>query len=136
MEIQIDLEKQIQYYQNKLNYEMDPSDLFEALERGESLVAVDTRRVKSYNKEHIPGALSLPHREINEQSTKDLDKTKTYICYCVGIGCNASTRGALKLAMLGFKVKELTGGLEWWKMDGYETHGTESFKGLEVKCAC
>jgi rhodanese-related sulfurtransferase len=136
MENQIDLEKQIQYYQNKLNFEMDPSDLFEALERGESLVPVDTRRVKSYNKEHIPGALSLPHREINEQSTKDLDKTKTYICYCAGIGCNASTRGALKLAVLGFKVKELTGGLEWWKMDGYETHGTESSKGLEVKCAC
>jgi rhodanese-related sulfurtransferase len=28
-------------------------------------------------------------------------------------------RGAPKLALLGFRVKELLGGLEWWRRDGF-----------------
>ena len=130
------MEKQEEYYQNKLAYEMDPSDLFKALEKGENIVVIDTRSSVGFEKEHIPGAVSFPYREINETSTSSMDKTKTYICYCDGIGCNASTRGALILTRLGFKVKELTGGIEWWKFDGYETEGKENFKGLAVQCAC
>ena len=37
---------------------------------------------------------------------------------------------------LGFKVKELMGGIEWWKFDGYATEGTKSKKGLQIQCAC
>jgi rhodanese-related sulfurtransferase/uncharacterized glyoxalase superfamily protein PhnB len=127
------MEQQQQYYENKLAYEMDPTDLFVALERGEDVVALDTRRTAAYEKEHIPTAINLPYREMNVESTGHLDKTKTYICYCDGIGCNASTRGALIMTGLGFKVKELTGGIEWWKFDGYETVGKDSFKGRPVR---
>jgi rhodanese-related sulfurtransferase len=130
------MNKQIEYYQNKLDYELDPWDLFTALEKGEAILPLDTRRSAAYEKEHIPGAVSLPHREIDENSTRGLDRTKTYACYCKGNGCNASTRGALKLVKLGFKVKELFGGIECWKSDGYATEGTHSTKGLEIKCVC
>ncbi|MYE89111.1 rhodanese-like domain-containing protein, partial [Candidatus Poribacteria bacterium] len=44
-----------------------------------------------------------------------------YVTFCVGIGRNASTKGALNMARLGFRVKELMGGLDWWKRDGYPT---------------
>jgi hypothetical protein len=37
---------------------------------------------------------------------------------------------------LGFKVKELMGGIEWWKFDGYATEGTHSIEGTQIKCAC
>ena len=57
------------------------------------------------------------------ETTRNLDQDALYVVYCDGIGCNASTRGALKLARLGFKVKELIGGIEWWKVDGYTTEG-------------
>ncbi len=130
------MDKQEEYYQKKLAYEMDPSDLFKALEKGEDFIPLDARRSGSFEKEHIPGAISFPYREMNENSTSQLDKTKTYVCYCDGIGCNASTRGALIMTRLGFRVKELIGGIEWWKFDGYQTEGKENFKGLEVKCAC
>lgn len=43
------------------------------------------------------------------------------VTYCDGIGCNASTKGALNMTKLGFRVKELMGGLEWWERDGYAT---------------
>ncbi len=130
------MKNQIEFYQNKLAYEMDPSDLFEALEKGEDIIVVDSRQFFGYEKEHIPTAISLPHREMTKDSTKHLDKTKTYICYCDGIGCNASTRGALNLAKLGFKVKELMGGIEWWKFDGYATEGIKSTEGSLIQCAC
>lgn len=130
------MEKQLEYYQNKLEFEMDPSDLFKAIKKGEKVLPLDTRTSTGYDKEHIPGAISLPYREMNENSTSHLDKSITYVCYCDGIGCNASTRGALIMTRLGFNVKELTGGIEWWKSDGYQTEGKENFKGLEIQCAC
>lgn len=130
------MNKQIEYYQNKLDFEMDPSDLFHALEKGENLVPLDTRQVFGFEKEHIPNAINIPHREMDEKSTRQLDKSKTYVCYCDGIGCNASTKGALKMTKLGFKVKELIGGIKWWKFDGYATVGTEKSDGLNIQCSC
>ncbi len=130
------MNEQIKYYESKLTYEMDPSDLFASLELDTDLVVVDTRQAFGYEKEHIPTSINLPHREMTAESTQHLDKTKTYVCYCDGIGCNASTKGALKLAGLGFKVKELMGGIEWWKFDGYATEGAMSTAGEAVQCAC
>lgn len=130
------MQKQIEFYENKLNYEMDPSDLYEAFENGTEYIAIDTRQPHGYGKEHIPLAINIPHRTMTEETTKHLDKSKTYICYCDGIGCNASTKGALKMTKLGFKVKELMGGIEWWKFDGYATEGTNPNKGSMFECAC
>ena len=127
---------QIKHYEDKLGYEMDPSDLYAALNNGEKIIAIDARKPFGYEAEHIPGALNIPHREMTEESTKHLDKNVLYVTYCDGIGCNASTRGALNMARLGFKVRELMGGIEWWKFDGYETEGTKAAKGLKIECAC
>ncbi len=125
------------HYENKLAYEMDPSDLFDALANGKKVVALDARKAFGYEAEHIPGAINIPHREMNEETTKHLNKEILYITYCDGIGCNASTRGALQMARLGFKVKELMGGIEWWKFDGYATEGTKAkANGLKIECAC
>ena len=128
--------EQMNFYQRKLEYEIDSADLHEALDRGESIVVVDGRTSIAYAREHIPGAVSLPHREISFNSTESLHKSKLYVCYCDGIGCNASTKTALKLLTLGFQVRELIGGLDWWKRDGYPTHGAEVASAPGVKCGC
>lgn len=130
------MQKQIEFYENKLAFEMDPSDLYDAFEKSTDYIAVDTRQAFGYEKEHIPSAINLPHREMTEESTKHLDKSKIYVCYCDGIGCNASTKGALKMSKLGFKVKELMGGIEWWKFDGYATEGSKPSEGSKFVCAC
>lgn len=128
---------QLQHYENKLAFEMDPSDLFDALNRGEKIIPVDARKPFGYDAEHIPGAINIPHREMTAEHTKHLDKEFLYVIYCDGIGCNASTRGAINMAKIGFKVKELIGGIEWWKFDGYATEGSKAQKdGLKVECAC
>lgn len=131
------METQIKHYENKLAYEMDASDLFEALNNGENIVPLDARKAFGYEGEHIPGAINIPHREMNEATTMHLDKDVLYVTYCDGIGCNASTKGALAMCRLGFKVKELIGGIEWWKFDGYATEGTNATTGgHKIECAC
>lgn len=127
---------QLTYYQKKLAYERDSADLFSALKEDKSIILVDSRTTSAFDKEHIPSAINLPHREMCTNSTSFLDKSKTYICYCDGIGCNASTKAALKLLTLGFKVKELTGGIDWWKRDGYATEGENAQAGTAVDCGC
>ena len=128
--------EQMNFYQRKLEYEIDSADLRDALESGESTVVVDGRTSIAYDREHIPGAVSLPHREISFNNTESLHKSTLYVCYCDAIGCNASTKTALKLLTLGFQVKELIGGLDWWKRDGYPTHGAEVASTPGIKCGC
>ena len=73
---------------------------------------------------------------MNAESTEKLRRDCLYVTYCDGIGCNASTKSALKLARLGFRVKEMIGGLDWWKRDGYATEGDQARPGTELRCAC
>ena len=128
--------EQMNFYQNKLAYEKDSWDLHEALGKGDPIVVVDGRSAEAYAKEHIPGSVNLPHRELSPSSTTSLDQSQTYVCYCDGIGCNASTKTALKLLTLGFSVRELIGGLDWWKRDGYATDGKKGREGKPVVCGC
>jgi rhodanese-related sulfurtransferase len=114
----------ITHFRDKLAYETDAWDLNEMLRSAANIVVVDARSEAAYAHEHIPRAISFPYRQINTESTQSLDRTATYVTYCDGTGCNASTKGALKLAELGFQVKELIGGLDWWKRDGYPTEST------------
>ena len=127
---------QMQHYKQKLAFETDSWDLFEMLGRDEPVVVVDGRSAEAYAREHIPGAVNLPHREISAETAASLDRSRLYVCYCDGIGCNASTKTALKLLALGFEVRELMGGLDWWKRDGYATEGAEARTGTEVACGC
>jgi len=124
------------HYRRKLAFETDSWDLYEALARNEPVAVVDGRSPEAYAREHIPGSLNLPHGEIDEASTASLDRARLYVCYCDGIGCNASTKTALKLLTLGFRVRELLGGLDWWKRDGYATAGEHSRAGTSVVCGC
>ncbi len=130
------MKEQINYYQQKLAYETDSADLYIALQSNEPVVVIDTRSEAAYRQEHIPGAIHLPHSQMNRETTARLDPERTYVTYCDGIGCNASTKGAMNLALLGFTVKELLGGLDWWKRDGYATEGEQAQPGRPPECGC
>ena len=130
------MSEQIKFFEAKLAFEIDAFDLFTALNEGERIVIVDTRQPHAFENERLPGAVSLPYREIDQATTKDFDRDILYVTYCSGVGCNASTKGALNLSKLGFRVKELIGGIEGWKLDGYATEGASAKAGLKTECAC
>lgn len=130
------MEDQLRHYADKLAYEIDSWDLKVALERGERITVIDARSADAYAAGHIPGAINIPHRTMNEETTAALDRASTVVTYCDGIGCNASTKGALNMTKLGFRVKELIGGLDWWKRDGYLTTSTASTASTDMSCGC
>lgn len=129
------------YMLAKLSLHTDAWDVAEDLRNGVTdVVVIDARTEEYYQLGHIPGALCFPHRKMNAESVAALDREKTYVTYCDGIGCNASTKGAYKLASLGFKVKELLGGLDFWRRDGHPLAiGAEPGTLIDtaaVECAC
>lgn len=129
--------EQLTHYQSKLAFEMDSFDLFTAVQAGKKKITiVDGRAAAAFEAEHIPGAVNIPHRGICVDSTSHLDPDQIYVCYCDGIGCNASTKAALKLLTLGFDVRELIGGLDWWIRDGYRTDGAAGRAGTDIICGC
>ena len=121
------------FYLAKLEYETDSFDVYSALARDEPLLLVDGRSAAAFAAETIPGAVNLPHRTIDSASTAHLPQDVLLVAFCDGIGCNASTKTALALSRLGFRVKELQGGLDWWKRDGYAT--SQGSAGV-VACGC
>lgn len=109
----------------RLSVETDASDVHADLERGvRRIVVVDARSPQHFAECHIPGATSLPHRTITRETTAHLPTDACIVTYCWGPGCNAATKGAARLAALGFQVKEMIGGLEYWRREGYAAEGT------------
>ncbi len=113
------------HFASKLRVETDAWDLKTDMERGRSdFIVIDTRSPDAFAARRIAGAINLPHRTMNAETTAHLPKDKVMVTYCWHPGCNASTKGALRLAALGFRVKELVGGLEYWIRDGGSVEGT------------
>ena len=103
------------YFTRKLQCETDASDVHEDIAHGrDDFVLIDTRSRDAYRRGHLPGAISLPHPEIDPHSAAALPAGKLLVTYCWGPGCNASTKGARKLAALGLPVKEMIGGFVIW----------------------
>ena len=130
------------YMLHKLSFHADAWDVAEDMRSGvAALVVIDTRSEAHYAQGHVPGAINFPHRLMDAASTAALDRSKVYVTYCDGIGCNGSTKGAYKLAALGFTVKEMLGGLDFWLRDGHPV-ATGSEPGAmpadapAIECAC
>jgi rhodanese-related sulfurtransferase len=115
------------HYYGKLSYETDPSDVHTDLEKGPAaFVLVDARNKVDFDERHIPGAMNVPYRTISAETTKNLSKDKPVVVYCWGPGCNAATKAAVRLAALGFRVKEMIGGIEYWQKEGYPTASSKA----------
>jgi rhodanese-related sulfurtransferase len=133
----LDMNAQLQHYSDKLACEIDSWDLSVALKAGNNVIVIDARSAETHAIDHVPGALNLPHRSMNAETMRHIDRNALIVTYCDGIGCNASTKGALNMAQLGFNVKELIGGLDWWKRDGHPTAGLQGSQGnSEILCGC
>lgn len=109
----------------RLSLETDPADVWLDMQRGKrGFVILDVRSAEAYEQCHVPGALSMPWRTINETTTAELSKDDLLVVYCWGPGCNSATKAAGRLAGLGFRVKEMIGGIEYWRREGNPVEGT------------
>ena len=132
----------LRYFSSRLVYEADGADVYEDLRNGTlGVVLIDARTPEYYARGHVPGAHNLPHRTISVESTAWIPRDAVLVTYCDGIGCNASTKAAIKLSALGFRVKEMIGGFDWWQRDGHpivtgDEHGSLSARPGAIRCGC
>lgn len=107
------------HFQWRLGFETDPADVHADLSAGVAdFVLVDARTREEFAAGHIPGAVNLSYREIDEATLGMLPPDQLVVTYCWGPHCNAATKAAAALAALGYRVKEMLGGLEYWRSDG------------------
>jgi rhodanese-related sulfurtransferase len=108
----------IAYFTAKLAFQTDVSDVQAALDTGD-FVLVDSRRTAAWEQGHIPGAIHLPTADIPARAAAVLDPAVPVVTYCWGPGCDGATKAALALATLGYQVKEMIGGIEYWIREGF-----------------
>ena len=108
------------YFAARLAFQADVSDVHASLESGlPGFVLLDSRGEDAWRQGHVPGALHLPTADIPARAAELLDPGVPVITYCWGPGCNGATRAALALAQLGYRVKEMIGGIEYWIREGF-----------------
>lgn len=109
------------HFAAKLAVETDPADLHADLAAGRGgFTVVDARSRADFDRAHIPGAVSLPHPEIDAGAAEGLRGRGAVVVYCWGVSCNAAARAAMRLAGHGIHVKELVGGIQAWRAQGYD----------------
>jgi rhodanese-related sulfurtransferase len=107
------------FFASRLEFQTDVSDVRAGLlDAAPGFVLIDTRSRAAWEQGHIPGAVHLPTAEIPERCAELLDPAVPVVTYCWGPGCNGSTRAALALALAGYSVKEMIGGVEYWVREG------------------
>jgi rhodanese-related sulfurtransferase len=104
------------HFSAKLTYETDCSDVHHDIQHGlQNFVLVDVRSAENYKKSHIPQAINIPVAQLTASKLADYPSDTLFIVYCWGPGCNGATKAAMKLSQLGFPVKEMLGGIEYWE---------------------
>ncbi|MFI0448344.1 rhodanese-like domain-containing protein [Actinomadura sp. 6N118] len=108
------------HFAARLAFETDVSDVAVDLAAGASgIVVVDSRSAESWNQGHVEGAIHLPTAEIAERAAGLIERDVTVVVYCWGPGCNGAQKAALEFAKLGYAVKEMIGGFEYWAREGF-----------------
>lgn len=108
------------HFAARLAAETDVSDVHADLAAGVAgLVVVDSRGDTAWRQGHIPGALHLSTTDIATWAADLVPAGTVVVTYCWGPGCNGATRAALAFARLGYQVKEMIGGYEYWVREGF-----------------
>ena len=82
-----------------------------------SVVLLDVRPEDEYGLGHLPGALNIPLREL-EQRLADLPRKHEIVAYCRGPYCVLSFEAVAALRAHGFKVRRFEAGFPEWKAAG------------------
>jgi rhodanese-related sulfurtransferase len=94
----------------------------ELLEDGAQLVEVLPR--EEYEEIHLPGAINIPLKTLDADTTAQLDRARPVVVYCWDALCDMSPRAATRLAELAFDVYDYVFGKVDWMAHGLPIEGT------------
>lgn len=106
------------FFSARLAHETDPSDVYAAQRAGARFVLVDVRGDEAWQQGRISGAVHMPYRFISDRAPDEIPIDMPVVVYCWSPGCNAGVKGALAFAQLGYEVREMIGGYEYWVREG------------------
>jgi len=112
-------EELVAHFDARLHAETDPSDVYAAQQAGEGFVLVDVRGDEAWAQGRARGAIHMHYSEIEERAPREIPPGAAVVVYCWSPGCNAAQKGALAFARLGYRVREMIGGFEYWAREGY-----------------
>ncbi|SDH92650.1 rhodanese-like domain-containing protein [Agrococcus jejuensis] len=116
----------VAHFASRLAFETDASDVHADQEAGARFVLLDSRAEVAWLQGHAVGAVHMPTAQIAARAPLEIPIDVPVVAYCWGPGCNGATRAALELARLGYEVREMLGGFEYWAREGYpveDAHG-------------
>jgi len=113
------------YFSTKLALETDASDVYAAQKDGKEFVLVDVRGDEAWAQGRVQGAVHMPYRDIAERAPREIPRGTSVVVYCWSPGCNAGAKGAVEFAKLGYAVREMIGGYEYWVREGQPTENDE-----------
>ena len=110
----------LRHFEALLAYETDCWDVHQALDLPDpGFVLLDVRSPELFAAGHLPGAINLPQRRINQRKLEPCGPDVLFVVYCAGPHCNGADKAAVRLAQLGRPVKKMIGGIEGWKDEGF-----------------
>ncbi len=93
------------------------ADLLSRLEDG-TVTVLDVRPREEYEAGHIPGAVSLPLKEL-EAHLSELPRDQQIVAYCRGRYCVLAMQAVRLLQEQGYRVVGLEDGMQGWRARGF-----------------
>lgn len=109
----------LEHFEALLRFETDCWDVHESLSNEPDFVLLDVRSPTLYAQGHVPGALNLPHAQIDSTRLERFPPQTLFVVYCAGPHCNGAHRAAIQLARCGRPVKVMIGGMTGWLDEGF-----------------
>ncbi|PKF59143.1 sulfurtransferase [Alteromonadales bacterium alter-6D02] len=104
------------FFSAKLAFETDCADVYtDIMKKRCDYVLLDVRSTEAFQKSHAITAKNLPTSEINAETLANYAYDTKFVVYCWGPGCNGATKAALRLSDLGYRAKEMIGGIHYWE---------------------
>lgn len=103
-----------------MNQLISREDIKTLLASGTKHTIVEALPEKYYQAEHLPGAINIPHDQIQANAASLIpDKNEQVVVYCANAECKNSHMAAETLRKLGYSsVYEYTEGKKDWKEAG------------------
>jgi len=110
----------LHHFASRLAFETDCADVYDSIKTGSrDYVLVDVRGHDAFAKAHVTGAINIPHRSMTEERMAPFAAGTLFVVYCAGPHCNGANKAAVRLARLGYRVKEMIGGVTGWQDEGF-----------------
>lgn len=114
-ELRYNSKKAEKFFTRLMAYTLGPMELKEILDE-KHVVVLDVRNKEDYDEGHIPNAVSIPRKELDNRFG-ELSKENIHIVYCYNQQCHLGLCACRFLATKEIPCMHLDGGYRTWAED-------------------